>query len=109
MRFTKASMKTSPAFLLRSYNLFLMKTEYGIKWVDLYIHRNRIDLCKKMIVFGSIESAQNFLNKNPEFEAKFDAWIQEIDVESWDNWQKIHTGEKIHHDNLWTEYECFTP
>ncbi len=109
MKLSKASVTTSPVFLIRNYNLFLMKGKYGIKWTNLYIHRFRHDLVR-MVIFGSVESAKKFLKQNPELESNFDAWILEVNLESWDNtYKQCSTGKRVEDKHLWNTYENFIP
>lgn len=69
-------------FILKNYNKFLQNTEYGIKWVDVYIHRFQLDY-RRLVKFNSKLEAEQFIEKNPHIEEFFDAWIVEDDGSLW--------------------------
>lgn len=88
-------------FILRNYNKFLVHGEKiswadGRKylWVDFQTMRYKSDL-EKIVKFEAIEQAQKFIDKHPEFEQDFKAWIIQVDETDWEEsyWNKAETSE----------------
>ena len=61
-------------YIIRNYNSFLLGTLLAPKWENFFIHRFNTDW-KKLIKFPTKEEAEGFLDKNPELQKDFYAWI----------------------------------
>lgn len=72
----------STVFILKNYNRFVIQTEAGPKWDHFYIHRFDTDF-RKLAKFESTGEAQAFLDKHPDLESSFDAWIVSTDTMQW--------------------------
>jgi hypothetical protein len=69
-------------FLLRNYNKFLVGSPSSFQWVDFYIHRFPSDF-DKLLLFPSVQEAQQFLDQHLDVEIRFDAWILETSRSEW--------------------------
>lgn len=69
-------------FILRNYNRFLINAD-NPRWDDFNIHRFKQDF-RRLIKFDTRKKAEKFLDKHPELEADFDAWIELTTENDWE-------------------------
>lgn len=72
-------------FILKNYNAFLIVgtgTTDSFRWDNFYIHRFHADF-KKLVKFNTHQEAQDFIDRHPEIEEKFDAWITPTKESDW--------------------------
>ena len=66
-------------FVLKNYNKFLFNDG---TWNDLYIHRFKQDF-RRLKKFKNVTEASEYLERNPNLEKDFDAWIVETGISKW--------------------------
>lgn len=69
-------------FILKNYNRFLVGTEQSFQWENFRNHRFPEDI-KKLVTFASEGAAQDFLDRHPEIEKDFEAWIVPLRQDEW--------------------------